>query len=56
MNYFGYHFIERPEEELDNRTLYERLQEQKEKKQEEWEEQHKLSKYCTNLLNTRFNG
>ncbi|XP_032232673.2 PSME3-interacting protein [Nematostella vectensis] len=34
--------IERPEAEVDNRTLYEKLQEQKDKKQEEWEEQHKF--------------
>uniref|UniRef100_A0AAY5L6P3 FAM192A/Fyv6 N-terminal domain-containing protein n=1 Tax=Esox lucius TaxID=8010 RepID=A0AAY5L6P3_ESOLU len=33
-----------PEEEYDGRTLYERLQEQKDKKQEEYEEQFKFSK------------
>lgn len=33
---------EPPEEEApDHRSLYERLQEQKDKKQEEWEEAHK---------------
>lgn len=35
---------EAPEEEYDPRSLYERLQEQKEKKQEEFEEQFKFSK------------
>ncbi|EDO36594.1 predicted protein, partial [Nematostella vectensis] len=34
--------IGKPEAEVDNRTLYEKLQEQKDKKQEEWEEQHKF--------------
>lgn len=33
-----------PEEEYDPRSLYERLQEQKDKKQEEYEEQFKFSK------------
>lgn len=32
------------EEEIDRRPLYERLQEQKDKKQAEYEDQHKLSK------------
>ena len=45
MNFLTFFYLpERPEEEVDNRTLYEKLQEQKDKKQEEWEEQHKLSK------------
>ena len=35
---------ERPEAEYDNRTLYERLKEQKDRKQEEWTEQYKFSK------------
>lgn len=35
-------WLERPEES-DNRTLYERLKEQKDKHQEEWEEQFKFS-------------
>lgn len=35
---------EAPEEVYDPRSLYERLQEQKEKKQEEFEEQFKFSK------------
>lgn len=35
---------EAPEEEYDPRSLFERLQEQKEKKQEEFEEQFKFSK------------
>ena len=36
-------FSERPEEVHDSRTLYERLKEQKDKKQEEWDEQFKFS-------------
>lgn len=36
---------EAPEEEYDPRSLYERLQEQKDKKQEEFEEQFKFSKW-----------
>ena len=39
--------LERPEEEYDARTLYERLKEQKDKKQEEWEEQFKFSECST---------
>ena len=35
---------EAPEEEYDPRSLFERLQERKEKKQEEFEEQFKFSK------------
>ena len=35
---------EAPEPEYDHRTLYDRLQEQKDKKQEEWEESRKFSK------------
>lgn len=42
MNTFIY--IERPEEPYDNRSLFERLQEQKQKKDLEYEEAHKLSK------------
>lgn len=38
--------IERPEEAYDPRTLYERLKEQKDRKQEEFLEQLKFSK-CT---------
>lgn len=34
---------EAPEEEYDSRSLFERLQEQKDKKQEEYEEQFKFS-------------
>jgi hypothetical protein len=34
----------RPEEPYDHRSLYERLQEQKQKKDLEYEEAHKLSK------------
>lgn len=37
-------FVECPEEVVDNRSLYDKLQEQKLKKDEEFEEQHKLSK------------
>lgn len=37
-------FVECPEEVIDNRSLYDKLQEQKLKKDEEYEEQHKLSK------------
>lgn len=35
--------LERPEESFDSRSLYERLQEQKQKKDLEYEEAHKLS-------------
>lgn len=35
--------LEAPEEEYDPRSLFERLQEQKDKKQEEFEEQFKFS-------------
>lgn len=35
---------EAPEDEYDPRSLYERLQEQKQKKDSEFEEAHKLSK------------
>lgn len=37
--------LERPKEEYDPRTLYERLKQQKDKKQEEWEEQFKFSEF-----------
>lgn len=37
--------LECPEQVHDNKTLYERLQEQKQKKQDEWDEQHQLSKF-----------
>lgn len=40
---------ERPEQVHDNKTLYERLQEQKQKKQDEWDEQHQLSMYANQL-------
>ena len=36
-------FIERPEEAIDNRTLYEKLKTQKDQKQGEFEEQFKFS-------------
>lgn len=38
---------EAPEEEYDPRSLFERLQEQKDKKQEEYEEQFKFSGSCS---------
>ena len=41
---------ERPEEEYDHRTLYERLKEQKDKKQEEFLEQFKFSTYIFNSI------
>ena len=57
-NYFL--LIECPEPVHDNKTLYERLEEQKQKKQDEWDEQHQLSKFtvflsmfsvfCSNLI------
>ena len=39
-----YSVSEAPEPEYDGRTLYDRLQEQKDKKQEEYEESRKFSK------------
>lgn len=47
---------EAPEEEYDPRSLYERLQEQKEKKQEEFEEQFKFSKLHSALLKISTEG
>ena len=44
-----------PEQVHDNKTLYERLQEQKQKKQDEWDEQHQLSMY-TNQLCDNYGG
>ena len=44
---------ERPEPELDNRTLYERLKEQKDRKQEEWSEQFKVSECIVVLCMAR---
>lgn len=41
---------EAPEEEYDSRSLYDRLQEQKNKKDMEYEEAHKLS------MNSQFRG
>ncbi|XP_012674299.1 PSME3-interacting protein isoform X2 [Clupea harengus] len=38
-----------PEEEYDSRSLFERLQEQKDKKQEEYEEQHKFKNMVKGL-------
>lgn len=37
--------IEAPEEEYDHRSLFDRLKEQKDKKEMEYEEAHKLSEY-----------
>ena len=38
-------FLECPEEPVDNRCLYDKLEEQKQKKQEEYEEQFAFSKF-----------
>lgn len=44
INYFFYiNILERPDEPYDSRSLYDRLQEQKQKKDLEYEEAHKLS-------------
>lgn len=51
-------FIELPEEPYDSRSLFDRLKEQKDKKELEFEEAHKLSKYnwggimCTNIIDS----
>ena len=42
--YVCVYLTEAPEEEYDARSLFERLQEQKDKKQEEYDEQFKFSK------------
>lgn len=42
--------LERPEEPYDGRSLYDRLKEQRDKKDLEFEESHKLSKRNTNLI------
>ena len=39
--------IERPEEAYDPRTLYDRLKQQKDKKQEEHDDQYKFSEFST---------
>jgi hypothetical protein len=39
-----YYFSDCPEREYDNRSLFERLEEQKQKRELEYEEAHKLSK------------
>lgn len=41
--------IEVPEEEVDNRSLYERLKEVRDKKQAEWEEEHKFKNMIRGL-------
>lgn len=43
-------FSELPEEPYDSRSLYERLKEQKDKKDLEFEETHKLSMYFPNRI------
>ena len=43
MNYLMIFSLDVPEEEYDSRCLYDRLKEQKDKKQDEWDEAHKLS-------------
>ena len=54
--------LECPEQVHDNKTLYERLQEQKQKKQDEWDEQHQLSKFfmfyiiLQNIFQCRFDA
>lgn len=42
-----------PEETYDHRSLFERLEEQKQKKQLEFEEAHKLSMHMRNYKNER---
>lgn len=41
-----------PEEEVDNRPLYDRLKEVRDQKQAEYDEEHRFSKLCYWLLNT----
>lgn len=45
-----FRLIERPEEPYDSRSLFERLKEQRDKKDLEFEESHKLSKCSVHLL------
>jgi hypothetical protein len=47
-------FSEAPEPEVDHRTLYDRLKEQKDKKQFDYDEAHKLSVFL--LLFFKFNS
>lgn len=47
-------FLERPEEPYDCRSLFERLQEQKQKKELEYEEAHKLSMYLLTYMHKIF--
>ena len=44
-------FIECPEAPVDNRCLYDKLEEQKLKKQEEYDEQFKFSRFINRALN-----
>lgn len=43
--FFAFSAEEEPEEFRDNRPLYEKLKEQKDRKQEDFEEQFKFSEY-----------
>lgn len=45
---------EAPEEEYDHRSLFDRLQEQKQRKEFEFEEAHRLSKYVLKRENRFF--
>ena len=49
MIYF-FDFSEAPEEVIDNRCLFERLEEQRMKKQDEYDDQFKLSKMIKILI------
>lgn len=51
--FFSFCSAEAPEEEHDPRSLYDRLQEQKDKKQQEYEETFKLSKFVAQLKGTK---
>lgn len=50
--YLNYTQLEAPEQVYDPRSLYERLQEQKQRKELEYEEAHKLSE-CINKNSLR---
>lgn len=50
---FPYHGLEVPEEPADTRSLYDRLKEQKDRKQEEFEESHKFSNECYLIMHTK---
>jgi len=38
-----------PQEEYDSRCLYDRLKEQRDKKQDDWDEAHKLSNFTPDV-------